>query len=300
MSCVRPMTEFHPSFATFYAEGPYRAHIREQRDLGALGASLTLFEQPAGEYPDPPTPDFVLGAPLAAAARARINFGAGRFDYRLLPNTLWLQPSFAASDITVSGRHRCLFLTLPDASVRSLVSEDIAASFGDFGRLHAQGFVDELAAAILNRLWAESEGQSASLLFIEDALGLLVRTLWRTSCDQPKERPPTGCLTPRQASKVTEYIEAHLDGDPLLADMAGLLGLTPNHFSTAFRRTLGEPPHRYLTLRRIERAKSLLLDDDLTVTDIALATGFSSSAHFATAFRRHVGTSPTDWRRARV
>jgi AraC family transcriptional regulator len=63
---------------------------------------------------------------------------------------------------------------------------------------------------------------------------------------------------------------------------------------------MGEPPHRYLVRLRIERAKELLVAQRTPITEVALAVGFGSSAHFSTVFRKHVGVAPTVWRRERM
>jgi AraC family transcriptional regulator len=106
-----------------------------------------------------------------------------------------------------------------------------------------------------------------------------------------------GGLAPWQVRRMTEYLHAHLADDLPLATLAELVGLSSNHFCTAFRISLGEPPHRYLVRLRLRRAKELLFDRSLSITDVALAVGFSSSAHFATAFRKQVGASPSAYRR---
>ena len=57
-----------------------------------------------------------------------------------------------------------------------------------------------------------------------------------------------------------------------------------------------ETPHQYLTRRRIERAQDLLLQSDMTVTNICLDVGFESLGSFSTLFRRHLGISPERYR----
>jgi AraC-like DNA-binding protein len=74
--------------------------------------------------------------------------------------------------------------------------------------------------------------------------------------------------------------------------------LSPAHFSREFRRTFGETPHRYLLMRRMERAAALLRSTDRTVTDICLAVGLRSVGSFTTSFRRTFGVSPTVYRDA--
>ena len=71
------------------------------------------------------------------------------------------------------------------------------------------------------------------------------------------------------------------------------------HFSRSFKAAFGETPHQYLLSRRMERAKALLRADDLSVTDVCVAVGFSSLGSFSTQFRRFVGESPTAYRAPR-
>jgi AraC-like DNA-binding protein len=74
--------------------------------------------------------------------------------------------------------------------------------------------------------------------------------------------------------------------------------VSPRHFSRSFRRVFGETPHQYLLTRRLERARHLLRTTEMTVAEICLEVGFTSVGSFTTTFRRHVGVSPTTFRKA--
>jgi AraC-like DNA-binding protein len=74
--------------------------------------------------------------------------------------------------------------------------------------------------------------------------------------------------------------------------------LSPAHFSREFRRAFGEPPHKYLLTRRLERAAALLRNTDRTVADICLTVGLRSVGSFTTAFGRSFGLTPTAYRAA--
>ncbi|HRW37218.1 MAG: helix-turn-helix transcriptional regulator [Acidimicrobiales bacterium] len=83
-----------------------------------------------------------------------------------------------------------------------------------------------------------------------------------------------------------------------VADLAREAGLSPAHFSRAFREAFGEPPHRYVLTRRLERSAALLRDTDRPVTEIALAVGWTSLGSFTTSFTRMFGATPTEYRRS--
>jgi AraC-like DNA-binding protein len=69
------------------------------------------------------------------------------------------------------------------------------------------------------------------------------------------------------------------------------------HFVRSFKKAFGETPHRYLQRRRVKRAKELLRNTRLTVTEVSLAVGFRSLGSFSTAFRQLVGESPLAYAR---
>ena len=79
-------------------------------------------------------------------------------------------------------------------------------------------------------------------------------------------------------------------------DMARAAGLSRAHFSRAFRRAFGEPPHAYLLTRRLERAAALLRSTDQSVAEICFSVGLQSVGSFTTSFTRTFGLPPTAYR----
>jgi AraC family transcriptional regulator len=107
-----------------------------------------------------------------------------------------------------------------------------------------------------------------------------------------------GGLPTWQQKKLTQHIDEHLPDEISLSSLAQLVQLSPYHFSRAFKQSFGMPPHRYLTSRRIERAKTLLAERKLSVTEIGHGVGFSETSSFTAAFRKVTGGTPTDYRRS--
>lgn len=113
-------------------------------------------------------------------------------------------------------------------------------------------------------------------------------------------RSRIGGLSAGQEKLVREFIEERLSDEIRLDDLAGVVRLSRFHFARAFKSSLGEPPHRYVMRRRIERAKDLLVRTSLPINDIALATGFRSASQFNRAFKDFVGITPNTCRRTSV
>lgn len=109
-----------------------------------------------------------------------------------------------------------------------------------------------------------------------------------------------GGLSGYRLRRVTDFIEANLDEDVSLSQLAEVAGLSQFHFARAFRKSTGETPQHYLNTRRIERAKELLTDRELPLVEVGLRTGFKSQSHFTTLFRKFTNQTPRLWRELRL
>lgn len=78
--------------------------------------------------------------------------------------------------------------------------------------------------------------------------------------------------------------------------LASVSGVSEAHFARSFKEAFGVPPHRYLLTRRLERAKALLLETHLPITDIAFRTGWASLGTYGRTFRDVIGETPSAFR----
>ena len=96
---------------------------------------------------------------------------------------------------------------------------------------------------------------------------------------------------------MTEYVEEHLDGCPTLGQLATVVRLSPYHFARQFKRATGLPPHQYVILRRVERARQLLqAGTGLSLAEVAAHAGFSDQSQFSRHFKRLVGVTSGQFR----
>jgi transcriptional regulator GlxA family with amidase domain len=100
----------------------------------------------------------------------------------------------------------------------------------------------------------------------------------------------------RRLLRAKDRIDAASQEDWPVRRLASVSGVSEAHFARSFKDAFGLPPHRYLLTRRIEKATALLRDTDLSITDIAFQTGWSSLGTFGRTFRDITGKAPADFR----
>jgi AraC family transcriptional regulator len=104
-------------------------------------------------------------------------------------------------------------------------------------------------------------------------------------------------LDGRRLKRVLEFIEANLSEELSLTRLAAVAELSTSHFRAGFRDSVGVAVHQYVIEHRVERAKSLLMREDQTIAEIALAAGFTHQSHLARHMQRATGFSPLQMRR---
>ena len=96
---------------------------------------------------------------------------------------------------------------------------------------------------------------------------------------------------------VTNYINEHFTENLTLEQAASLAGFSKYHFTRLFRQYAGTSFYKYLNQKRITHAKNLLLDPDLSVTDVAMQSGFTSISAFLRMFHLVTNCTPTEFRK---
>jgi AraC-like DNA-binding protein len=109
-----------------------------------------------------------------------------------------------------------------------------------------------------------------------------------------------GRLAPWQERRIKDLLMEHLDGDVSLDGIARECGISRSHLIRAFSRSTGLPPHRWLLVQRIERARDLLVASDLPIAEIATRLGFADQSHLTRAFGKQLGFTPGALRRSRA
>ena len=148
-------------------------------------------------------------------------------------------------------------------------------------------------------LKADIEAGSPGGRLFRESLGTAYasRLLQRHNVRSLPMRDPKGGMSAIKLKQLLAHIEDNLESELSLAEIADIAGLSISHLKTLFRNSTGLPVHQYVLRRRVERAKELLLGHDLSITQIAFATGFAHQSHLARHMRRIIGVTPATVRR---
>lgn len=180
------------------------------------------------------------------------------------------------------------------ATVVPLIGEDVDVRPLAVPRLQ---FYDERVMMIVRLLAMECHDATQTDLLYADSLSLalLLRLCKLDTTHQATQRQ---ALSPRRLRLARDYMLADLSTPVRLEDVAGLLGISPAHFSRAFKRSTGLSPHQWRLHERLEHARRVMATTSQTVAETAIATGFVDQAHFTRVFKRIYGVTPAAWKKS--
>ncbi|MGD1899803.1 MAG: helix-turn-helix domain-containing protein [Phormidesmis sp.] len=121
---------------------------------------------------------------------------------------------------------------------------------------------------------------------------LAARLAQNYAASNPLVKSKVSRLAQSQLARLVDYIEANLEQDLSISDLATLTGMSPSHFSRAFKHSVGIAPYQYVLQQRVERAKQLLKQRAISISEVALACGFANQTHLTKVFRKLAGTTP--------
>jgi AraC-like DNA-binding protein len=215
-----------------------------------------------------------------------VRYGLDRLEHAAVPSVVTLLPPYVSHDgrsVNRAGfRKRVIYLE-PELIDGALIGAavDRPSLRDDVLRRHITGLHDALAGPG-DELEAESR-----LAVIRDGLR------WHLSRLDPPELTLPGRGVARQ---LRELLDAHVVDGVRLADAAATLGVSETHLIRTFTREYGLPPHRYLTGRRVDHARRLLLAGT-PIAETAARSGFHDQAHLSRHFRRMLHVPPGAFRR---
>ncbi|MGO4133104.1 AraC family transcriptional regulator [Rhizobium brockwellii] len=181
-------------------------------------------------------------------------------------------------------QYRMLYLE-PSLLMECLEAEKIGLPFVDQPVIADDALVQVLLAALgeLNRELDE--------LFVDDFVGRVAGGLSRHS---QVRRRALGTIAWRQVRAARDYLEAHALRPVRSDELESITGLDRFALSRHFRTAFATSPHRYMLMRRLQKAKALIGEGE-SFADVAVATGFADQAHFIRHFKKAYGVTPGRW-----
>jgi len=211
---------------------------------------------------------------------------------------------YAAGDLALCDRHNGEWVGLMNVPHLQLGISDaalMASSDGAYGEVELQfsrKFANPRLGALVAAVHAEMvAGFPSGRLFLDSVEQAMAVALVKDHA--VRHRPVQiykGGLGSTRLRRIKELVQAKMEDDLSLDEMAQSVGLSTAHFARMFRKSTGETPHQFVRRQRIERAKALLRAPDARVLDVAVACGFKTQQHFAQVFRDVWGVSPTEYR----
>ncbi|QNI37958.1 helix-turn-helix domain-containing protein [Edaphobacter albus] len=192
---------------------------------------------------------------------------------------------------------RNLILALPQSLIHS-VAQDAGHNPSRIEIRNRFQIRDPELELIANAIHREVEsGHSSGRLYTEGlVVAMTSRLIAQHSSLAQQQRMPRTALSGRRLKQVLSFIEDQIADDLSLEQIASIADLSPSHLKTLFRQAMGVPVHQYVIQRRVERARILLMQDGLTMAEIAAACGFAHQSHLARHIRRATGLTPNTLR----
>jgi len=220
------------------------------------------------------------------------------------PGAIWLCPAGLREEfVEVDGNiEECLHLYIPSQSFMALGHEFAVDLNGTSHLRYEAGFDDGLIKQIARTVVTELKNETSSGAMLIDGLTVGLAAFLLAQHGETAQRQlrssAVGALDRGRLARVIDYIHAHPEETITLEKLASVACLSQFHFSRAFKQATGKTPHQYLSERRLELSKSLLVKGQESLSDIALICNFSSQANFNRAFLRAMGITPGQFRAA--
>ncbi len=232
----------------------------------------------------------------------RVRWQHGRHDHtrQSRPGCITIVPAGDRHRFEVSGPCKFLNWVLDPQWIESLARQE--AAFTGRG-LELQPLLAgcdpglwKLAEALVREL--DHPGLGSRLYAESLEVGLIVGLLRRHAPAAQHTATLGGNLPGFKLRASLDFIQANLANPISLANLAEAAGLSRYHFAKLFKRSTGHSPHRYVLEQRVEKAKLLLEEGDLSLAETALSAGFASQSHMTAVFRRLVGVTPGVFQKA--
>jgi AraC family transcriptional regulator len=157
---------------------------------------------------------------------------------------------------------------------------------------------DPLIYQFCQALKSELElGELCNRFYVDHLIAALSMHLIRNySTQEPSIRDYSDGLSKRKLQQAIAYIKEHMTENLSLKEMSAVVEMSPHYFTSLFKQSTGMSAYQYLIHCRMERAKRLLYNQNLSIAEISQQLGFQNPCYFTSAFRKYTSVTPTKYR----
>ncbi len=233
---------------------------------------------------------------LAVAGQSLVKWSVGTKDFEILvrPGALiYLDRDYELESLSASGKIRVVKLDLDPHRLEKLTGGGL-----ELRNLPRHILTeDPHVGALMRGVEAEIlSGCPSGNLYAESVSLTVVSYFWGRFAVRHSTLPSNG-LSSAKLATLKDFLRDNISQDVSLSQLAGLADLSEKHLCRCFKQATGESPYQYVLKLRAEEAKRLLRSGKASISEIALAIGFSTPSHFSTAFRKATGLSPSEFRK---
>lgn len=145
---------------------------------------------------------------------------------------------------------------------------------------------------------ADSEQLNGQFYFDSLTTAFIAHLLHHHTDRVPEPQKRVNGLSKQRIQRAVDYIHSNLNLDLSLAELSEVVYVSPSYFAMSFKEATGVSPHQYIIRCRIDRAKQLLKDSDLSISRISQDLGFSHQSHLNYHFKRVVGITPKTFQKS--
>lgn len=259
------------------------------------GIYLQYHDFPSHETPEHYPAQHVIAIQTQGIVKAERKLGDRFKQEQIHPGDVCLVPAHTRHWINSQGKQGLILLSLEPSFLADTVPDPVNSNVELLPHFaHSDPLIYQIGLSLKTAL----EINSLDSHFYAQALGvaLTAHLIQFYAVEQDLlQRAITSEAAKIERAK--DYIQAHLTEKLSLKAIANTIDLSQHHFCRVFKKTTGLSPWQYVIQQKIALAKQLLKNSPLTVVQISLRLGYSTSAQFSNFFRHHTGVTPSAYRK---
>lgn len=210
------------------------------------------------------------------------------------PGETFIQPRSAPRSYVWSSPGQTLHIYLPNLLLNviapEITSRDPASIHFREQFVFNDPFIYQIGLSLVEEL---HNSGCTGIIYAESLLMVLTLYLLRKHSMIAECLPTTSKpIVKHSLQRAIDYIKENLSQNITLENLAAVVNLSPYYFARLFKEEIGIAPHQYLIQQRVERAKQLLIEGNLSLAQIANCVGFADQSHLSRHFKQHLGLSP--------